>query len=300
MGDLAIIGGGPAGLTAGLYGARAGLEAIVFEKMFPGGQVTTTTSVENFPGMISVDGPTLSMQMAEHAQELGAQLRYDPVDALDLLGKEKIVRSGDAEFRFRAVILCMGATPKLLGVPGEEQFRGRGVSYCATCDGAFYKGKKVAVVGGGDTAVEDALYLSTLAEEVYLIHRRDQLRAAQTIADRALGAANIRPLWNTTVESIQGDQKIGSATLRNVANGQITELALDGLFVAVGTTPQTELIKGKIQLDAQGYVMAGEDTRTNVKGVYAAGDIRTKSLRQIITAAADGAVAVYSAQQDVM
>lgn len=295
--DIAVIGGGPAGLTAGLYAARAGKSAVLLEGNFPGGQQATTNLIQNYPGFPEgIGGPELSQKMLEQAQGFGLELRYDAVEALALAGDKKVVTLvGGATLTARAVILCMGATPRALGVDGEDRLRGRGVSYCATCDGAFYRGKDVAVIGGGDTAVEDALFLAGLAKSVTLIHRRDALRAVGEGVERLKTLANVKFVLETTVSSILGEQAVRGIRIMDIHTHTETELPVDGVFVAVGTQPATELVKEQLKLDPAGYILAGEDTKTSIPNVFAAGDLRQKPLRQILCAAADGAVAATAA-----
>ncbi len=297
--DLAIIGGGPAGLTAGLYAARAQLACALFEQGFPGGQQATTNLVENYPGFAEgIGGPELSMAMQAQAERFGLEIRYGGVEKAELAGPVKLLYSGGERIEARAVILCMGASPRELGVPGEQEFRGRGVSYCATCDGAFFRGKRVAVVGGGDTAAEDALFLANLAEEVTVIHRRDSFRAAAVLVSRMQNTKNIRFAYDTVVEEITGGERVQSLRLNNVKTNEKTELAVDGVFIAVGSVPGSALVSDAVTLNDGGFVLAGEDCRTNLPFVYAAGDLRAKPLRQIVCAVSDGAVAVHSAQED--
>ena len=297
--DVLIVGGGPAGLTAGIYLTRAGLRCALYEKQFCGGQAATTNVIENYPGFVQgVGGPELSMAMAEQAQALGLDIRYDEITQLGLSGQVKYAVAGGNRVEARAVILCTGATPRPLGVQHEDRLRGRGVSYCATCDGAFYRGKEVCVVGGGDTAAEDALYLARFAKKVTLVHRRDVLRAAKVLAERIKAVPNIDICYNSVVESISGTQKLEEVTIRSVNEGTLRALPMDGLFIAVGMEPQTALFGDQLELE-NGYVRAGEDTRTSLPLVYAAGDVRTKPLRQVICAASDGAVAAAMAQMDL-
>lgn len=297
--DTLIIGGGPAGLTAGIYLMRAGLSCALYEKQFCGGQAATTNVIENYPGFVDgIGGPELSMNMAEQAQKLGLEIRYDEITQVDLTGEVKRVTAGGNVVEARSVILCMGATPRMLGLADEERLRGRGVSYCATCDGAFYKGKEVCVVGGGNTAAEDALYLARFAKKVTVVHRRNAFRAARLLVERMKNTPNIDIVYDSVVESICGEQKLESMTLRNVKTGQTRTQPVDGLFIAVGMEPHTELLNGQVELE-NGYIRAGEDTRTSVPLVYAAGDIRTKPLRQVVCAASDGAVAAAMAQMDL-
>lgn len=290
--SVAIIGGGPAGLTAGLYAARAGLETVLFEAGFPGGQASTTDALHNYPGFPGgIGGPELMANFAQQAEEAGMQTEYAGVSSLLLSEDQKIITTelGD-QFEAEAVILCMGARARKLDVPGEEMNIGRGVSYCATCDGALYKDKDVAIVGGGNTAIEDGLYLARTCRSVTLIHRRDELRASGRDVERLRALPNVRFLLKETISAIE--RRDGRLHLQ-LGSGE--SLAADGLFVAVGTVPQTNLVKGQLDLDEQGYICSGEDTLTGIPGVFAAGDIRRKPLRQVITAASDGAVAATAA-----
>ena len=297
--DSIIIGGGPAGLTAGIYLMRAGLSCVLYEKQFCGGQAATTNVIENYPGFVDgIGGPELSMNMMEQATKLGLEVRYEEITEVKLTDEEKYVIAGGNKVEARTVILCMGATPRPLGVKDEDRLRGRGVSYCATCDGAFYRGKNVCVVGGGNTAAEDALYLARFAKKVTVVHRRDSFRAAKMLVDRMLNTANIDICTDNVVESITGAQKLESIVLKNTKDGAVREIEMDGLFIAVGMEPQTALVNEQVEMEG-GYVKTGEDTRTSVRGVYAAGDLRTKPLRQVVCAASDGAVAATMAQMDI-
>lgn len=296
--ELLIIGGGAAGLTAGLYGARAGRRTVLIERMFAGGQITTTHRLENYPGFPQgIGGVEIGMAMMEQAERFGLEIQYDTVNGLELDGAVKTARCEGGDWQAKAVILCMGAEPRRLGVEREDELRGRGVSYCATCDGAFYQDKAVAVVGGGDTACEDALYLAALARKVYLIHRRDELRAAGILRQRVMENERIQVLWNTQVEALLGDGQLEGLALKGENKG---ELQADGLFIAVGTTPQAQLVQGALKLDAQGAIVTDERMRTELPGVYAAGDVRATPLRQVVTAAADGAVAATEAAKYLM
>ena len=296
--ELLIIGGGAAGLTAGLYGARAGRRTVLIERMFAGGQITTTHRLENYPGFPQgIGGVEIGMAMMEQAERFGLEIQYDTVNSLELDGAVKTARCEGGDWQAKAVILCMGAEPRRLGVEREDELRGRGVSYCATCDGAFYQDKAVAVVGGGDTACEDALYLAALARKVYLIHRRDELRAAGILRQRVMENERIQVLWNTQVEALLGDGQLEGLALKGENKG---ELQADGLFIAVGTTPQAQLVQGALKLDAQGAIVTDERMRTELPGVYAAGDVRATPLRQVVTAAADGAVAATEAAKYLM
>ena len=295
--DTIIIGGGPAGYTAAMYAARAGLSVLVVEMLGPGGQMTQTTQIDNYPGFDQgVDGITLGFQMQSGAHRFGAQTRYAQVRQLELAGKIKKVHLADEVLECRTVILATGADHKHLGLPREQELVGKGVAYCATCDGMFYRGKTVAVVGGGNTAAAAASYLSRLAQKVYLIHRRDSLRATKLYHKALEETGNIEFLWNTTVEALEGEEKLSGLLLKNVQTGQQNVLPVDGVFVSIGNAPRTELVKDQLTLDAQGYICAGEDTHTSLRGVFAAGDVRTKPLRQVVTATADGAVAAQQAE----
>ena len=295
--DLVIVGGGPAGFTAALYGARAGRSVLVLEKMAPGGQMAMTENIENYPGFDRIDGLTLAEKMKSAAEAAGAHTRMAEVTAMQLEGTKKTVTTTEGDVTARAVVLAMGAVPRTLGVTEEEEMRGRGVSYCATCDGTFFRGKTVAVVGGGNSAAEDALYLSKLCKQVYVIHRRDTLRASRTEASRLEQAENITFLWNKQVTALQHDFKLTGVTLRDTQTGEESHLACDGLFVAIGRQPDTALVQNQLACTPEGYLVADETTRTSIPGVFAAGDVRQKPLRQIVTAAADGAVAAHFAQQ---
>ncbi len=291
--DVMIIGGGPAGLTAGLYAARAGLKAVLLEQMFVGGQASTTDKLENYPGFPDgIGGPELMMQFEQQAVNAGLEIRYEPAEKLELEGEIKRAHTAGGMIEAKTAILCMGAGRRMLGVPGEEKLTGRGVSYCATCDGALHRGKAVAVVGGGDTAMEDALYLARICERVTLIHRRDQLRAVGHRAKAVLANEKIEILYSSRIEGIEQAE----AGVRLNLNDERT-LDVSALFVAIGTKPESGLVEGQVELTEDGYVAAGEDTKTSVPGVYAAGDLRKKPLRQVVTAASDGAVAAYQAAE---
>lgn len=291
--DIAIVGGGPAGLTAGLYAARAGFRCVLIERGFAGGQASTTDRLENYPGFPSgIGGPELMMAFEEQAAHFGMEEKYAEAVKMSLDGEVKTISLEGEAVRARAVILCLGANRRALGVPGEAENAGRGVSYCATCDGAFYRGKHVAVIGGGDTAIEDAAYLAR-ESKVTLIHRRDRLRAQGAAVRRLEENKNVRFLLSATVSEIAraGDGLV----LRTHTDGKTETLPVDGVFVAVGTQPLTGCVSGQVEMDDQGYIVAGEDTRTSLPGVFAAGDCRKKPLRQVVTAAADGAVAAHMA-----
>lgn len=285
MYDILVVGGGPAGLTAALYGARAGKKVVVLEKRTAGGQVGLTSAMENYPGFpTGIGGPELAMAMAEQALGAGAQLLYDGALEIDCAGKRVRTLSGWHEAK--NLILALGAQPRLLGVENEERLIGRGISFCATCDGALYRGKRVMVIGGGNGAAEEALYLAGVGCDVLLIHRRDSFRAEQTLVARIEAELRIKVVWNSWVERFEGETKLERVYL----NGGRVE-AVDGAFIAIGRIPDTELVKGQIDLDDYGYIIAGENCHTSVPGVFVAGDVRTKALRQVVTAVADGAIA---------
>lgn len=296
--DLLIIGGGPAGLTAGMYGARGGLNTLVLERGAPGGQAAQTDRIENYPGFPDgISGVELAMKFTEQAQRFGAKLEMATVEKADFTGKLKRVWTAKGEYTGRAVIIATGASPRSLEVPGEEALRGRGVSYCATCDGAFFRGKKVAVVGGGDSAVEEALFLTRFAEQVIIIHRRDKLRAAQVLQQRAREHPKITFSWNTVVEAILGESKVEALRLKDVVSGVVREESFDGIFIFIGHKPNTAFLLGALSLDEGGYIVTGEDLSTSVSGVFAAGDVRAKAFRQIATAVGDGAAAAMAAEK---
>lgn len=295
--DIAVIGGGPAGYTAAIYAGRAGYTCVVFEKASPGGQMGITSSIENYPGFVSVDGFELASKMMEQAMNFGAAFVYEEVTAVQLDGKTKTVQTDSAAYECRAVILATGAKPRLLGVPGETEFSGRGVSYCATCDGMFFRGKTVVVNGGGDTAFEDALYLSNVCEKVYLVHRRDSFRAAASMVKKAEAKGNITFIKNALISEIVGGMSVTGVRLTDTKTGEESTVDCSGVFVAVGRIPDTALVKDQLALDGNGYVIADETTKTTVPGVFAAGDVRTKALRQIVTACADGAAAMHYAEE---
>lgn len=296
--DTVIVGSGTAGLSAAIYASRARLDTLVLERhMMSGGQILQTYEVDNYLGLPGLNGFDLATKFREHADRLEVPFETDHVRELRVDGAYKIVACEGASYRAKTVLVAAGATHRLLGVDGEERLSGRGVSYCATCDGAFFRNKTVAVVGGGDVAVEDALYLARLSKTVYLIHRRDSLRASKVLQERLFATENITPVWNTEVERILGENAVNGLVLRSVNTGGQTELPVDGVFIAVGIQPNSEPFSQVLQTDAGGFIVAGEDCATSMEGVYAAGDIRTKACRQIITAAADGANAVFSAEK---
>ena len=298
MYDIVIIGSGPAGLAASIYDQRACLDTIVIEKNgISGGQVLNTWEVDNYPGFPKTSGFELSRQFREHAVKLGARFIQDEVIKIDIEGAVKKVVCEEETYETRCLVLATGAHHRTLNVSGEERLRGAGVSYCATCDGAFFRGKKTAVIGGGDSALEDALFLSRMCEKVYVIHRRDKLRGAKQLQKRLLEAKNVEFVWNSEIAAIEGDDQVQALKIKSEVGAEETRLIVDGIFVAIGTEPNSELCIGRLELDEKGYIKASEDGQTSVPGVFAAGDVRTKKLRQILTAASDGANCIASAER---
>ena len=297
--DMIIVGGGPGGYTAALYAARAGLNVMLIERLSAGGQMNLTGQIDNYPGFPEgVDGFQLSYNMQQQAERFGAKTKYAEVLKLELEGEEKTVITNEGEYLAKTVVISTGANPRPLGVAREHEMIGRGVGYCAHCDGGFYRGKTVAVVGGGNSAAAEALYLSRIAKEVILIHRRDSLRATQIYHKPLMETPNIRFAWNSEVAELLGEDLLEGVKLRNLENGGEEVLEVQGLFVSIGRKPATDLVKDQLTLDDAGYIMAGENTKTNLPGVYAVGDVRTKELRQIVTAVADGAMAAHMAEQE--
>ena len=302
--DLIILGAGPAGLAAGLYSARAGLSTLILERGAEGGQAAQTDRVENYPGAMLEEesGYRLTARMAAQAESFGALRQADEIRSLELEGEVKTLTGASGVYQARTVILATGASPRKLGCPGEDTFTGQGVSYCATCDGAFFRGLEVYVVGGGDSAVEEALFLTRFARKVTIIHRRDRLRAVKSLQDKAFSNEKMSFLWDSEIESLDGQDVLQTIRLRNVKTGEISEITADqddgmmGLFVFVGLDPNSGLLEGKLPLE-KGYIKTDENMHTEIPGVFAAGDIRVKSLRQIVTAAADGAIAAMEAER---
>lgn len=294
-----IIGGGPAGLTAGIYASRAHLKTILLESMIPSGQAYMTEKIENYPGFPDgISGRELIERFTQQATRFGLDIQqFTPVDKVEVTKDMRTVIAGDKKFSASALIIASGAKYNTLGIPGEEEFTGRGISYCATCDGAFFKDQEVAVVGGGDTAIEDALYLSRLARKVYVIHRRDQLRAQKILQRKALEESNIEFIWDTVVKEIQGEDAVKTLLLENVKSANQKELAANGVFIAVGQMPNTDFVDGLIELDDKGYIITDQNCATTVAGIFAAGDVRQKGLRQISTAVGDGALAASAAER---
>lgn len=297
--ELIIVGGGPAGLTSAIYSARALIDTLVLEKMLPGGQPVLTTFIENYPGFPEgISGPELAERLEAQAGKFGAKIITSrPV--LNISRKEEgfEVKTEMESFWGKAVIVATGTSPRKLNVPGEEEFTGRGVSYCAVCDGAFYKDKVVAVVGGGDSAMDESIYLTRFASKVFVIHRRNQLRAEKILQERSFSNPKISFIWDTVVQSIEGDRKVGLIKLKNVKTGEISELKVDGIFVYIGSTPNSSMVKDLVELDENGFIITDNCMKTSVPGLFAAGDVRNTSFRQLATAIGDGAIAANSAER---
>ena len=296
--DMIVIGGGPGGYTAALYAARAGLDVVLLEKQYAGGQMTQTHQIDNYPGYPDgIDGYTLADNMRRQAERFGAQSVYTEVVSTDLQADPKTVETVSGEYRARTVVIASGADPRRLGLDGEDALVGRGVAYCAACDGMFYRGKNVVVVGGGNTAAGDALLLSRVASHVTLIHRRDTLRAEKVYHEPLMAAENVTFAWNSTVDAILHDERVTGVRIRDTVTGEVSEIPCDGVFVSIGRKPASAFLGGQVELDESGYIIADETTETSIPGVYAVGDVRTKALRQIVGAVADGAMAVHAAQE---
>ena len=299
--DVIIIGGGPAGYSAALYASRAGLDTLVIEKLSAGGQMTLTGDIDNYPGFEEgIDGFTLGLKMQQSAERFGAKTEYDEIISVDFAHEIKILNGAASSYKSKTVVIATGANPRELGLDKEKEFIGKGVHYCAHCDGRFYKDKTVVVVGGGNSAVSDALYLSKLARKVYLVHRRDSLRAEQIFVNALEKAENIEIIWNSEVEEILSENKFSGVRLLSVLNKKYEDIYADGLFVSIGRIPATGLFAEQILLDNNGYIVADESTKTSVKGVFAAGDVRSKVLRQVVTAVSDGAIAAHSAEEYII
>ena len=299
MYDLIIVGAGPAGLSAAVYGMRAGLKLIVIEQTpMGGGQVVDTSEVDNYLGLPGINGFELGQKFRRHADMFEVAFQSGRAVSIHNEGDKKVVETADgAKYEARTLILAGGAEHARLGVPGEDNFRGQGVSYCATCDGAFFKKRDVAVVGGGDVAVEDAVYLAGLCRKVYLIHRRDSLRAARSLQKKLFSCENVEIVWDSTLQEINGSDLVEGITVHQIRENSSRQIAVEGVFIAVGMKPDTEAYRETVDCDERGYIIAGEDCATNIPGIFAAGDIRTKSLRQVVTAVSDGACAVASAER---
>lgn len=298
--DLIIIGAGPAGLTAGIYAKRAGLNVAIIEKFAPGGQMTLTSSIENYPGFEKIDGFELSQKMHDQAEKLGCEFIFEDAVSISAVGEEKKVITTTGEHFAKTLIIASGATARKLGLDGEDSLIGKGISYCATCDGALFKGKEVAVVGGGNTALEDSMYLSRFAKKVYLIHRRDEFRGDDILVKELKEkAGSIEVLYSSVVQKLIYSDKLNGIELKNIKTGEVTNLSLDGLFVAIGRRPDTELTEGQIKTDEGGYVIVDDQCKTSAEGVFAAGDVTNSDLKQIVTACAQGAIAGNAAARYV-
>ena len=296
--DMIIVGGGPGGYTAALYAARAGLSVVLLEKLSAGGQMALTTEIDNYPGFPNgVDGFELGLQMKAGAERFGAETVLAEVFSLDLAGQIKEANTSEGIFRGKTVVIATGANPKALGLPEEQALTGKGLHYCAHCDGMFYRNKTVLVVGGGNTAAADALLLSRIAKKVILVHRRDKLRATKIYHEPLEMSENVEFFWNSSISRLLQDGRVNGAVIKNLQTGEESELAVDGIFVSIGRAPATALVQGQLILDEAGYIIADETTKTNIPGVFAVGDVRTKALRQIVTAVSDGAVAAHHADE---
>ena len=297
MHDMIIVGAGPAGLTAALYAARAGMDVLVLERIFAGGQIARAHIVENYPGFPEgIPGVEIGLRFKEQAERHGARIETVEVNEFRLEGEEKVLVTADSEYTAKTVVLAMGARYKTLGLRSEKKYVGRGVSYCATCDGAFFRGRDVAVIGGGNTALEDALYLTGFCNHIYVVHRRDALRGEKALQRAAMNSDKIEFVWNNELDEVLGGDVVHSIRVNHNQSGEMREIPVTGVFIAIGQTPETTPLAGIVDLDESGYILADSAMRTNLPGVFAAGDIVQKPLRQVITAASDGAVAVYSAQ----
>lgn len=295
--DMIVVGGGPGGYTAALYAARAGMQVAVVEKLAAGGQMAQTHQVDNYPGFEDgIDGIDLADKMQDQAHRFGAETIYAQVEHLELEAVPKTVHTDQGDYFAKTVVIATGANPRKLGLPMEQELTGRGVHYCAACDGMFYRGNTVVVVGGGNTAAADALALSRIAQKVYVVHRRDTLRATKLYHKPLLEAKNVEFLWNSAITALEGDGRLSGVVVKDLQNGQERFLEVNGLFVSIGRVPATALVEGQLQLDQAGYIQAGEDTESSLPGVYAVGDVRSKQVRQIVTAVADGAVAAHAAE----
>ena len=296
--DMIVVGGGPGGYTAALYAARAGLDVLVLEKLSAGGQMALTETIDNYPGFPEgIDGFTLAEAMQQQAERFGAHSEYAEVEAMDLTASPKVLQTSAGTFTAKTVVIATGADPRPLGLADEAALTGRGVAYCAACDGMFYRGKTVVVVGGGNSAAADALLLSRIAKKVILVHRRDALRATKIYHEPLKQAENLEFRWNSAITGLLYGDRLTGVQLKNLNSGEVSNLDCDGLFISVGRTPATELVRGQLELDPGGYILAGETTETSIPGVFAVGDVRTKRLRQVVTAVADGAVAVHMAEE---
>jgi thioredoxin reductase (NADPH) len=295
MYDVIIIGGGPAGLTAGIYTQRAMLKTLLVEKAVLGGQIAVSDVIENYPGFPTISGPGLMEKFEEHARGAGLEIKMTDVLGIQDNGKEKLVKTSDGDITAKSIIVATGARPKIIGVPGEKELTGKGVSYCATCDGPFFKGQQVLVVGGGDTAVKEAIFLSKLAEKVSLVHRRDKLRAEKILQEKALSTSNIEILWNHILTEIKGNKGVEKVILKNTKDNSTKELGINGIFIFVGVNPTTDFVE--VEKDEYGFIKTDQNMQTSVKGIFASGDCRDTPLKQVSTAVGDGAIAAFMAEK---